>query len=777
MGGTASTPLTKQMYEDAVTRLEASTEPTRIMMNLLFEYMIQELNIKDFYLLTSPDICSKYVIMLADKLNTVFLTLKLVPSQGKAGTILFRPIRQLEKPETVEEEKNRQSLCMFIAYFYIRIFQIYGALSLTLFSDVKSFVESGVLQASQEQLRYLSQAGIIGPVGEPYGRSAIRTTPDQEPTGPARTSLDGLLGNRLYGDRGDRYDRYDRERYIGRGGGPHDLLKGTPFEYMNQVIRPDEPTNTQDIIQEDGKRVELNLGFTIDTPRTSNTYFRIGNPGNQRGFRDGYLFIFEDKSTKIPHAIIQVKLTGQQYSDKYVLVFEGVRTKKIIPPARGEEIPYDYKLGNVIHKITLDTRGQVINEESPNIAIVLAKYINIIRSFVKASDTKQQEILRTIIDERGYDNSTYRGTQYPTQRPSGTSAPLSSLKFWSATDDRAPAHLRLKSTFTALTRTREIGSCVSRALRLLNALSGQTPVWKSSICDKKFLVAEGGIKRDGGVNPGEGLEGNAGLAALAELFFDTVTSNKVGVTEDTMNGINEYVMFLRTMNQVYGKTLEADAPDRDITVEGTLKDVKNKYLEDACKTIRSERIELDDVTTKEVWKNVQRLFIIQLNHSAKCGAVFKALFFFDKNKSGGKPYISLNPSLLSGGVPKLDQITRYARKILMEYYSSCETEFQKGVKTIVESKKPKAPPAAPGGPPGPAPGGPAPGGPAPGGPAPGPPRPALGPALGPAPGPVGPLKPVLRNNTAKKGSSNATIATKRVGFKGGSHKTRRRSQR
>jgi len=752
MGGTASAPLTKQSYEQAFNRLQSSTEVTRTVMNLLFEYMIQELNIKDFYLLTSADVCSKYVIMLADKLNTVFLTLKLVPSQGKSGTILFRPIRQLEKPETVEEEKNRQSLCMFIAYFYIRIFQIYGALSLTLFDDVKTFIESGVLQASQEQLRYLSQAGIIGQVGEPYGRSAIRTTPDQDPTGPSRTSLEGLLGSRVYDrdryDRGgDRYDRYGRDTYYGRGGGPREVLNGTPFEYMNQIIRADEPTNTQDVIQEDGKRVELNLGYSIDTPRTSNTYFRMGNPGNQREFRDGYLFIFEDKSTKIPHAIIQVKLTGQRYIDKYVLVFEGVRTKKIIPPARGEEIAYDYKLTNIIQKITLDNRGQVINEESANIGIVLAKYINLIRTFVKSGETKQQDILKTLMDERGYGNT--RTTQSSTYRPGGTTAPLSSLKFWSAADDKAPTHLRLKSTFTALTKTREIGSCVSRALRLLNALSGQNPVWKSSICDKKFLVAEGGIKRDGGVNPGEGLEGTAGLAALAELFFDTVKNNKVGVTEDTMNGINEYVYFLRAMNQVYGKTLDAVAPDRDFDVDGSLKDVKNKYLEDACKTIRSERIELDDATTSEVWKNVQRLFVIQLNHAAKCGTIFKALFFFDnKNKSGGKPYISLNPSLLSGGVPKLDQITRYARKILMEYYSSCETEFQKGVKTIVESKKLKAPPPAAPGPPG-------------GPPVPGRPVPVPG-------GPPGPPAAPNKSNTAKK---RVRIA------EGGSRKTRRRAQR
>jgi hypothetical protein len=66
--------------------------------------------------------------------------LKVEPKFGKKGEILFAPVSKLapglvkgremdERMRVLTEERNRQ--CMDVAYFYVRIFQIYAALALT----------------------------------------------------------------------------------------------------------------------------------------------------------------------------------------------------------------------------------------------------------------------------------------------------------------------------------------------------------------------------------------------------------------------------------------------------------------------------------------------------------------------------------------------------------------------------------------------------------------------------------------------------------------------
>jgi len=648
--------------------------------------MLQELNIQDFYLLTSKETCSKYVVMLANKLDTVFLTLKLMPSMGAAGTILFRPIRQLEKPETTEEELNRQSLCMFIAYFYIRIFQIYGALSLTLIDDVKTFMDSGIIQASQEQLRYLSQAGLLGTVGNVYGRTSIRTTPDEQPTGSRLSAYDNILRqqqqrlSRRYGTIGSRYG-YDS--YYRGGGKASEVLSNTPFDFMKRFVDPDDPGSNESI-RVDGKQEQFDLGYTLDVPNTPNTYFSIGNVSNQRDTREGYIFIFTSKSPKIPYGIIQVKVTGKRLQNGYALIFDGTRLNRIKPPARGDDVPYDLNLHKIFPQIRIDNQGNLIDGNIP-LALKLSEYINKIIKLETTSGVKQEEVLKSIIDS----DDTYSSWSTQQQRRRTITPALSSMKFW-VTDDKAPVHLRLKRTFEALTKTREIGSCVSRGLQLLNALSGQSTVWKSSICDKSFLVTTNRVDRDGGVQAGEALDKHSGMMAAAELFFDVVANNQVGVTQETHKGINEYANFLKTMDALYGRTLTEPAQDRRLE---SLADISNRYLSDACSTVGKslqQNPELDATTTKDVWGQVIKLFQIQASQAKKCGIVFNALFFIDK-KGAGKPYISINPTLLKGGVPKLDSITKYARNILLDYYSGCETEFQKGVATIVKSREePKA---------------------------------------------------------------------------------------
>jgi hypothetical protein len=133
-------------------RLLEATKTTRGIIDILLEYLIRELNIRDFYLLSSPSECKKYVLFLASKLASKFIEFQITPTRDKSGTIAFRSVKDLTEPGAVEQ-KQRQSLCLTLAYFYVRIFQVYGALAVTLLDDAAVGDATGTMQFMEESGR------------------------------------------------------------------------------------------------------------------------------------------------------------------------------------------------------------------------------------------------------------------------------------------------------------------------------------------------------------------------------------------------------------------------------------------------------------------------------------------------------------------------------------------------------------------------------------------------------------------------------------------------
>jgi hypothetical protein len=98
-------------------------------------------NLKRLLNLHSLNECSKFVFTTAEELKTVFQKLKVQPSLGAKGEIYFTDIYELSpglitdakarNAEVVRRQYEKNTLCVDIAYYYVRIFQIYAALALT----------------------------------------------------------------------------------------------------------------------------------------------------------------------------------------------------------------------------------------------------------------------------------------------------------------------------------------------------------------------------------------------------------------------------------------------------------------------------------------------------------------------------------------------------------------------------------------------------------------------------------------------------------------------
>ena len=125
-------------------KLLDDTQGTRYIMDKLLKYLLKEIGEQDLLKISDPRECEKYVMFTANTLNKYFYELQIMPYKDKKGVIAFRPARELTTKLDEESKKTKEGLCLIVAYFYIRIFQIYGALALTLIDDVNTSTRSGM---------------------------------------------------------------------------------------------------------------------------------------------------------------------------------------------------------------------------------------------------------------------------------------------------------------------------------------------------------------------------------------------------------------------------------------------------------------------------------------------------------------------------------------------------------------------------------------------------------------------------------------------------------
>lgn len=112
------------------------------LLNKIFKWMLETSDILDYYALADSSECSKYAKGTEEALTKLFKVIQVQPSEDKkSGKIYFQKLSVLkqigEGIETTNDNYQniaapaQKQACMQIAYFYIRILQIYSALALS----------------------------------------------------------------------------------------------------------------------------------------------------------------------------------------------------------------------------------------------------------------------------------------------------------------------------------------------------------------------------------------------------------------------------------------------------------------------------------------------------------------------------------------------------------------------------------------------------------------------------------------------------------------------
>jgi len=698
--------------------------------------MIRDINIKDFYLMATKRECSRYIIFLANQMSSTFRSLRFAPARGAAGVIFFQPIDILQKP-TPEQQAERQSLCLFLAYFFVRIFQIYGALAITLIDDANVFVrfrDTKGLTEEQKARPFRGSEPIYGTPGAPnplpgvfdYFRGEAderepgiypykpTTNPVWRPPSEARYPVERDRRSD-YDRRGDPYGRdrdrdryrdpYDRVGYRGGAGTLEDSQLGR-FQLFHQLLDGEEK---KDARLTDTMDLRKNIGYPFKSS-SLNASFKLQKDD------------FRGDTTSSSKGSLFIQITADRRLTRFYEVKLEVVNRINTPKLRIISVHYKSLLDDAIEAQRISRYG---NPKSDSRA-----------------DLEGPRFRQTLIDLYGADSYgeipiiSSGLNEYKIQTKSGQEDPLNFIKslkenidvmlgFRKASDYRdltsrdnrvvgeVNQYLDIQNVLIYLQQKKPIAHCVARGLQLLGNRDPAKGFMESGVCQAKpFLISkkdyeESTTDRGDVPDPGGKFMSSGGLQALSNLFYDTIRFKSSNLIR-SHKAMNDYIRFMKTMSNIllpgdssgkpsavtqsYMEIEKKSEKDKEILLENPntpkLESLTDERMKKMCDILRQNEDKQYDPRTqsgRNILKQVSRLFGRQIQHAADCGYVLRQLF--TTVSINGIVSVRINKVVYMKGVLELNRINDLARNLLIRYYESCEILYGEGVMMLVKAKE------------------------------------------------------------------------------------------
>ena len=659
------------------------TKGTRRMVDDIFTYMMHHIKVNDFMTLSNPDSCKKYTLFMANNLSMFFSKLSVIPELGKDGVLAFRSIEDLEEPKGPAKQE-KESLCLLLAYFYTRIFQIYGAMALTLLDDINYTVEKSTLMGARPSTENKTDRSVATP-GQPYTyvepRKAEKLHEEQYGGG----QIGGWIARLGY------FDFLNRKLLVDKP--PPQQTQYQPYGLYGPYPQPLPTRETNQY----GYTVDYVLKGDIDKNKYKYMYFKpdpadiggrdVVSTGSQKG-----TFTWVDTQKKI----FEISVSMRKGKDDKEAVFS---------------------VDSIRFRRARETTDTVIKKEEIKDTLSRDKLPVTIT-------ISSEEGFPPISEDKVPSTSNYQTTDY-TSINAYFKALFEALipyvtKQYSSGDSVAGHSkidaMNIRRFYENYTTRKPLGHCIARALQLLNTdPSGGDEKGKqfvSSICKTSFFVPKGKTEsiRKGVPTPDKSItdeSGSPGIASLAILFYDTVQHATPRLFMSNPS-FEQYKVFMKRMAGlfmgkeasaelhidqmtragIHAKTAEQERERIALTTDrkSEVKDLRTFGSSDTKKGICSPAqkdnvIPLDTDTKNNVHAVVRQLFQRQWNHAAKCEGILKQMFTM-KREENLPVQIKISDALLKGGVAALNKLNAQVRQILIEYYSDCESMYLVGVRHI-----------------------------------------------------------------------------------------------
>lgn len=620
--------------------LERGTKTSRDIMDYILQFMLDQVSIKDFAYLSDQQECKKYVVFMAHQFGKQFYEMKISPDMDKSGYLVFRKMDELQALQA-KDSKEKQTMCIALSYFYVRIFQIYGALALSVIDET----------TNQQIIRAVEQSKNIL---VPKGFSAVTMGPLKQRGGEIKDSV--------------QLDQLGRFKCL-RELLDYDNGKFTFQPLVEKISKSKDATIAEKLITEfrvtkekDHDIGNILIGYTDDpgqgwstlTLRADSKEKISGSPNVQITYTN---FKLRDTASVTIDYLTSRASDGRLDSQNPILSSASVLIKE------------EDKLYKVY--ISADDRGRPIMDYFQGRIRKLGEYIRL-------------EIARA-------KKITPSGSTFGTMGTSSTTAandldPDTKGK-------KIDTHLRLGKLRAHLTMAdRPRAYCAARALQLLQTIPGNK--FYSYICKKSPIPKPDGSRYRAGLpEAGEKLSTSPGLSALSTLFYDYIDKATPKLITDG-DSLAKYITFIEKLASLFEddtyktqdaiKTMIEGTKDKS-EEEGAISQLHDRRTRGYCQLLgyNDKEIEIDPVYVNAIMEIVRSLYIKQKEHTEKCLEIIRELFTLKQDNSG-HVRIGLSDNIIKGGFPEIERVNRNAREVLVKYYQDCEETYISGIKLVAE---------------------------------------------------------------------------------------------
>jgi len=666
--GAAASSLSRPSKISSGKELLAQSKEVREMSNALFAFMFKSWSLKEVWEIANKP--EDYVIALSELIEQQFHVIGYTTQRNQIGEIYFKQKDKLSPagPGSPGYEKHKQN-AQIIAFYFVRLFQIMGAMLL-----IVKDINFPKFDERTKTNRYNIANTVTG-----------------------RPMLDQQLA------------RFKYTPISQRGGGsfPKDIPLG-PYEFLRKYL---QKPSSEDIATYSSKfsadikdkyKITGNLFFKYnfdiqaDKARAqvkdySKSTFYLLTKDSQTGSK-----VFKSKDVNIQAVNMG---TGSLPAYKTPTSLETGKEKELYPVSVNIGLPTS---GTTKLHTAEFTRIDPKNDDWSSGADYYISDGTKIEDILGRLDRKEFEkvIQEVVLGAIRQENPNLRIYDFPAAEASTKPSNVGSI----------PDKIGSSSMINELLQGLKAGQqphCIARALQLLDSASIQaySPAGATTrIC--KFAV---GDHKSGSIGP-VALDAYKPMKTVAQLFGKVNPANFkesqkvleafVGQTATTAPlGVSQ----LKSMHQDEEAAELAAALDRlakafEFANKGGLDSFSQIQVSRPSECKGNETVTIQNQqTTLQMQAAAQQLFAYHINQSIEISRFLKKIFNISEIPGDNGPRSKVEgpkAEILFAGFPVLDELTKQARALLIDYYSGCEEIYQGGLKAWKASDEVKSVPMA-----------------------------------------------------------------------------------
>jgi hypothetical protein len=690
---------------------------TKTVLNTLLKRLVTDIDLRDMYSLADPRMCKEYIVVATTGLDKLFKAIRI--NKTKDGVLLFQKIKgiQYANPDPAKQKQY----CTELAFFYVRIFQIYAAVALSIM-DSELPDSDPIMQTKQRDTRGVV---FIRPEEEGFKGFKQRALPTSiwsrlkgafQKGGELRTEQVGLflpdtvapynILNRFLMAPTDTESPM-RMKNPGPGGIyslTTDQKSIYDFDASGVRVGAKNPMTPRLIYKTASANMTIEGAYkvtlknfkinNVDYAETRDRDFNEGNLNNEflRGVEQMFDEVIKTTSNTFSavdflktRGIIESRTTTSAISGSntvYVMnpagslgsaldiVYQGSHKYKNGDKERSERVRIYTDLNVTEERGSLGEKQYRLRVTMDNIRTEPDDLIDELN--LPAAPTKLFSDARIPIDTDGrtigayldrffkkmlVEKDEYEARDGIYRTRDGLTEPLDS--------ESIPSTMRIKDVWKALAKKPAVvAHCKARALQLLNlaAIKGYDEGAYSSMCLTKFPLA-----KDGSVPPaGQPITEEYGIKALAMLFVDKMLPQGPQITDT-----NEYRQF-RVKFKEYFERVELQEGEKE---PEKFSDVREKLMPGICEGHTKDRVLVGDAAYA-LRQKARELFSRQATHVGKS---MRLLFKLFDEYSIRRGEFALSKYVERDGMAAIDKIAEEARNMLVEYYGDCEQRYKEGL--------------------------------------------------------------------------------------------------